>query len=181
MKHRPSVRALGILGSVLAILASTFGRASAQVQVALGLSFADTRTNALGLGTTVTWQPVTWFALRGFLDAESAIPDFKEGLGYREPEREYIVDEQDVAQNPKGDELWHGKGWDLHAASYATLEVWKIGAGPGLAWNGHDGSVSSGLAFVVVGDLSRRSQLDVEFLRGGSWRLRVAIGFWSFP
>jgi len=33
----------------------------------------------------------------------------------------------------------------------------------------------------LVGDLSRRSELDVEFLRGGSWRLRVAIGFWNFP
>lgn len=161
------------------LVAAAARPAGAQVEIALGVSFADTRTNALGLGTTVTWNPTRRFSLRGFLDAENAVPDFREGLDYREPEREYIVDENDVAHNPKGDELWRGQGWDLHAAAYATARLWKISAGPGLAWNGLDGRASSGLALVVVGHTSQRSQLDVEFLKGGSWRLRVAIRFWK--
>jgi hypothetical protein len=154
--------------------------AAAQWAIGLGFNIAETDTNAIGLGSTVTWSPASWFALRGFLDAELGIPDFKTGLRYDEPGREYIENGSDVFQNPKGDDLWQSQGWDMHAASYATVRVWLISAGPGLAYNGHDGSGTSGFAFTLVGDLTNRTELDIEFLQGGSWRMRVAVFFWQF-
>lgn len=152
--------------------------AHAQVEVALGFNIAETRTNAIGLGTTLSWKPFSRIFLRGILDAEMGIPDFKEGLRYRETDREFIVDEQDVPHNPRGDELWQSQGWNMHASAYVTGKVWRISLGPGLAYNGHDGSPTSGFAFLLVGDLTSRSEIDVEFLQGGSWRLRVAIQVW---
>ncbi len=152
--------------------------AHAQVEVALGFNLAETRTNAIGLGTTLTWNPFSRIFLRGILDAEMGIPDFKEGLSYREPDREFIVDDQDVPHNPRGDELWQSQGWNMHASAYATAKIWRISLGPGLAYNGHDGSPTSGFAFLLVGDLTSRSELDVELLQGGSWRFRVAIQVW---
>lgn len=179
MRDDSGIRATRAIALSALLVVASARPAAAQWEIGLGLNFADTRTNALGLGGTVTWSPAIW-VLRGFLDAERGVPDLKQGLRYDEPDRVFIVDQQGVRQNPRGDELWQGQGWNVHTAGYATLKVWRISAGPGVAYNGHDGSVTSGLAILLVGDITRRSEIDLEFLRGGSWRLRIAIGFWQF-
>ena len=164
----------------IALVAASAHPCAGQWRIGLGFNIAETDTNAVGLGSTLSWNPGGSFYLRGFMDAEMGIPDFRDGLGYKEPDREIIVDEDGVPRNPRGDELWQGQGWHVHAAAYATLKFWKISAGPGLAYNGHDGSGTSGFAFALTGDLTRRSELDIELLQGGSWRMRVVAFFWSF-
>ena len=87
-------RALWIVLLCSGLAAASVRRCSAQQwQIGLGLNIAETDTNALGLGSTLTWNPSSWLFLRGYLDAEMGIADFREGLEYDEPaDREYIID-----------------------------------------------------------------------------------------
>ena len=163
--------------------------ASAQWEAGLGLGVANTHQNAVALVGTLARNGPTLasvrFALRGFADAELAVPDFKAGLGYS-ADRQNVVDGGNDPQRPEGNTLWQARGWDTHAALYATVGWWRVHAGGGYAYNGLDGTW--GPAVVVAVYVTARTEVDVEFLDppGSSatdrrWRLRLSIGFWSPP
>ncbi len=195
--RRPSFRRpLGAAAVAATLLAP--GPLAAQWEVGIGMGVADTRQNAVALAGTITWNPA-WsvpipvgggggpvrFALRGFTDAELAVPDFKAGLGYEEPDREWIVETvSGVRQRPEGDELWQARGFDAHFALYATAGWWRIWGGFGGAYNGLDGTTD--WAAVAIVYVTNSTEVDVEVLPGLApealrWRLRLSIGFWRFP
>lgn len=158
--------------------------AAAQVRLSLGAHAANTETNALGLsGTAAAWwpSPAPAFGGRLFLDGEKAVGDFKKGLDYEEPDRHYIIDEDGVRQRPKDDDLWESKGWDIHAALYGTVSFWhrsarpyipRISLGVGGFYNGHDGG--GGFSALLAMHTTERADVDVEYLEGGSFRIRVS-------
>lgn len=168
-----------VSGVVLSVLAmgGAVQRAAAQWDFGPAVSVADTRRVAIGIGGTVNFYPL-WpnvvLALRGYGDAEYERREFKPGLRYLEPDRVLIVDAQGIPQDPRT-ELWDGAGWDVHFSGYATGRIWRISAGAGFAYNGHNGS--SGLAAVVIGHLTSIAELDVEYLGGNAWRARLSVGF----
>ena len=143
----------GVVLSVLA-MGGAVQPVVAQWDLGPAVSVADTRRLAIGIGGTVNFYPL-WpnvvLALRGYGDAEYERREFKPGLGYLEPDRVLIVDALGIPQDPRT-ELWDGDGWDVHLSSYATARIWRISAGAGFAYNGHNGS--AGLAAVLVGDIA---------------------------
>lgn len=177
------------MGLTALLAASAPEGVACQFEVGLGLALADTDQNAFGMVSTITWNITSTVALRGFADAEVAVPDFKQGLGYDEvTDRAYIVDLTDpqrARQRPEGDDLWEKSHWDAHLALYATYRaIPRVHIGPGLAYNGLDrtGTVSASVFFYAT----QRTGIGVELLDAFSisssrWRLRVSLGFWRFP
>jgi hypothetical protein len=160
---------------------------AAQWEAGLGLGVANTKQNAVALAGTLTWNAsvpgLYAAAIRGFVDAELAVPDFKEGLDYTS-DRYNIQDVNGVLQRPKDDELWQARGWDVHTAVYLTGGWWRLHGGWGLAYNGLDRTW--GDAWVVVVYLTRRTEIDVEILHptastGRRWRFRLSMGLWRVP
>ena len=139
-------------------------------------SMADTNTNAVGIGGTLNlYPPVVWLDVHVYADAEYGWQNFKAGLGYLQTGRNLIVDGTGP-RDPRG-ALWDWPGWNVHVSGYVTHRVGLLSAGPGYAYNGHDGT--SDLAAVLIAHLTAIAELDVEFLGGGSWRMRVSVALWG--
>ncbi len=129
----------------------------------------------MGLGATLNVDIFGPLVLRVYADAEWAWKNFNEGLGYLEPDRHLIVEETVVPQDPRTD-LWYWPGLDVHASAYLTQSFGSyVSAGAGFAHNGHDGT--SDIAVALIGHLTPVSELDLEFLGGGSWRMRLSVAF----
>lgn len=172
---------------VLLLACSTplHAQARDRFEVGLGIGVADTDQNAIAGVGTVTWNAAPWLggiAFRAFLDSEFGMPDFKDGLHYDEAsDRQYIVDEAGVPQDPHEQDLWQSAGWDAHVALYMTIQpVPRVHVGGGFAYNGLDSK--GGLAGLLYLYATQRTELGIEWLtfEGSNWRFRITFGFWRF-
>lgn len=184
-RHAPAARSLVALAAAL-LACGLPGPLAAQLEAGPAGGVADTHQNAVTLGAMIAKHfaprgPVQ-MGVRAFLDVEIASPDFKEGLGYAEPEREWVVDTRTgVRQRPEGDALWQSRGPDAHLALYGTIGLWRVHAGGGVAYNGLDGTTDAAAVLIVY--LGDRTELDLEVLdRPGTadwrWRMRCSFVLW---
>jgi hypothetical protein len=168
-----------------------------KLELGLGVGMANTDQNATALGGTLTWNawtgtaggfPVT-LSLRGILDAEAGVHDFKAHLDYYGADNAWadsvwIADNDGLGtkQRPEGDDLWQPAGWDFHGALYGTVRVDRIFLGGGFASNGLD--ATNDWSWLLGGYVTERTELDLELLPTGQngkgrWRFRFSFGFWQ--